>query len=130
MRREIPDELNDLSHAVIGAAIEVHRELGAGFLESVYEAALCHELEQRHIPFQRQALIPVQYKGVAVGESRLDLFVDDRLVVELKAVDQVSSLHFAQVKNYLKATGCQLGLLINFNTSMLSRSIKRIVLTQ
>jgi GxxExxY protein len=129
MNRGIPDELNDLSHAVIGAAIEVHRELGAGFLESVYETALCHEMAVRGIPFERQASITVRYKDIVAGDARLDVFVDQRIIVELKAVEQVSPLHHAQVKNYLKATGCQLGLLINFNTDILSRSIKRIILT-
>src|SRR3989337_4468500 len=83
-------ELDDLAHRVIGAAIEVHRLLGPGFLESVYEEALCVELELRSIPFKRQAVVAVEYKGHQVGESRLDLLVDDVLILELKAVDALS----------------------------------------
>jgi GxxExxY protein len=124
---ELEARVNRLSHEVIGAALEVHRLLGPGFLESLYEEALCIELELRKITFQRQAPIPVHYKGRVVGENRLDLLVGDCLVVELKAVDQLATIHTAQVLAYLKATGHKLGLLINFNVPVLKYGIKRVI---
>ena len=123
-------ELDDLAHRVIGSAIEVHRLLGPGFLESVYEEALCVELALRDIPFARQVPIGVRYKGEQVGEARLDLLVHDTLVVELKTVESIAPIHWAQVLSYLKATRLRLGLLINFNVSVLQRGIKRVVQTQ
>lgn len=122
-------ELDQLAHAVIGAAIEVHRALGPGFLESVYEEALSFELEQRAVPFTRQHVISVSYKGRPVGEGRLDMLVAGRLVVELKAVDELAPIHMAQVISYLKATGHKLGLLINFNVPILKQGIRRVVLS-
>lgn len=122
-------ELDQLAHAVIGAAIEVHRALGPGFLESVYEEALSFELEQRAVPFTRQHVISVSYKGRPVGEGRLDMLVAGRLVVELKAVDELAPIHMAQVISYLKATGHKLGLLINFNVPTLKQGIRRVVLS-
>ena len=126
--RELDDRINRLSHAVVGAAIEVHKELGPGFLESVYEEALCIELDERGIPFVRQAVVELGYKGKRVGESRLDLLVGGELVVELKAVDALAPLHSAQVLSYLRATGHPLGLLINFNVPVLKSGIKRMAL--
>jgi GxxExxY protein len=123
-------ELDRLAHDVIGAAIEVHRILGPGFLESVYEEAMCVELGLRGIPFVRQYQSSIDYKGHAVGEHRLDLLVGDVLVVELKAVDALAPVHTAQVMSYLKANGKRLGLLINFNTPVLRQGIKRVVLSQ
>jgi GxxExxY protein len=126
---EPSSDLDARAHAVIGAAIEVHSVLGAGFLESTYEQALAIELALRRIPFQRQWPISLSYKGHAVGEARLDFLVDDRLIVELKAVDMVHPIHHAQVINYLKATRLQLGLFINFNVEALRDGLKRVVLT-
>src|SRR5690242_19807437 len=108
-------DIDDLAGAVIGVAIEVHRTLGLGFLESVYEEALCHELELREIPFQRQPPISVTYKGRSVGEGRMDLLVDKKLVVELKSVDALAPLHTAQRLSYLRAGNYRAGLLFNFN---------------
>jgi GxxExxY protein len=123
-----PDEQVDrLAHAVIGAAIEVHRILGPGFLESVYEEALCVELRSRGIPFARQLVVQLKYKGYDVGEGRLDLLVGDALVVELKAVEALAQIHSVQLLSYLKATGHQLGLLINFNVPVLRNGIKRVI---
>jgi GxxExxY protein len=119
---------NRLSGEVIGAAIEVHRILGPGYLESVYEDALCVEFELRGIRFSRQHPIKVSYKGRGVGESRLDLLVDNVLIVELKAVDALLPIHKAQVISYLRATGLHLGLLINFNEVTLMRGLRRIIL--
>ena len=126
-KKSISEELNALSHVVIGAAIEVHRTLGPGFLESVYEQALCVELELRHIPFDNQVEIGVGYKGRIIGEGRLDILVANALIVELKAVDALAPIHEAQLLSYLKATGHRLGLLMNFNVPILRNSIRRII---
>lgn len=127
--REPSQELDELARAVIGAAIEVHRLLGPGFLESVYEEALCVELDLRGVPYARQAAIAVDYKGHLVGEGRVDLLVGDVLIVELKAADTLAPIHTAQVISYLKATGHQLGLLMNFSVPVLKDGIKRVVLS-
>lgn len=126
---EPPKELNTLTHAVIGAAIEVHRTLGPGYLESVYEEALSEELRRRALAFKRQAPFGVKYKGKDVGEGRVDLLIEERLLIELKAVDALAPVHTAQVLSYLKATGLPVGLLINFNVPVLRNGIKRIVLS-
>jgi GxxExxY protein len=120
--------LNDLTHSVIGAAIEVHRELGPGFLESVYEEALTLKLSSRGIPFLCQHIITVVYKDHHIGESRLDLLVDNCLIVEMKAVDTLLPIHTAQIISCLKMTSLSLGLLINFNVKMLKQGVKRIIL--
>lgn len=123
-----PNENTDrLAHAVIGAAIEVHRRLGPGFLEEVYEEALCVELRLRQIPFERQKRIPLEYRGEVVGEPKLDLLVGEAVVVELKAVKALAPIHRAQVISYLKAARLHLGLLINFNVLLLRDGIQRIV---
>ena len=123
-----PDEIVDrLAYAVIGAAMEVHKALGPGFLESVYEEALCLELQARGIPFVRQAKVSIVYKGRLIGEGRIDLLVGDALIVELKAVEALAPIHSTQVLSYLKATGLHLGLLINFNMSSLRDGLKRVV---
>ncbi len=127
MNPEPTDELDRLAHEVIGAAIEVHRILGPGFLESVCEDALCIELQLRNIPFQRQVPIPVVYKNVPIAQARLDLLVSGKLIVELKTVDALAPIHKAQTISYLKATGLTLALLINFNTPVLKDGIKRII---
>ncbi len=125
-----PDiKLDNTARKVIGAAIEVHRHLGPGFFESVYKDALAFELASHGIPFQRQAVVSVSYKGNVVGSGRVDLLVSDELVVELKAVDSLLPVHHAQLLSYLKALGATLGLLINFNVRLLREGIKRIVLT-
>ena len=122
--------VDELAKAVIGAAMEVHTILGAGFLESTYEQALAIELALRGISFQRQWPVALNYKGELVGEARLDFLIDGELIVELKAVDCLHPIHHAQVINYLRATQRQLGLLINFNVEHLRDGIKRIVLTE
>jgi GxxExxY protein len=129
----VGDELDSLACAVIGAALEVHKQLGPGLLESVYEEAMCVELRLRGIPFANQVIVSVNYKGYAVGENRLDLLVGDQthaaLIVELKAVEALNTLHQAQLITYLKITGHRLGLLINFNVPRLREGgIKRMVL--
>ena len=125
-----PDEhLDHLAYQTIGAAIEVHRHLGPGFLENVYEAALAVELEKRSIAFERQVAIHVDYKGIKVGESRIDLMVEKTLVVELKAIDALLPIHKARLISYLKAVNKSLGLLINFKVEALRTGIQRVVLT-
>ncbi|MCH7939737.1 MAG: GxxExxY protein [Candidatus Marinimicrobia bacterium] len=121
-------EIEQLARNVIGAAIEVHRALGAGFLESVYEEALCIELDHKNIPYQRQYPIAVNYRDRSVGEGRLDLLVGEKLIVELKAIEAIAPIHMAQVISYLKTTGFNLALLINFNVRVLKDGIKRIIL--
>ena len=122
------ERVDALARAVIGAAIEVHRTLGPGFLESVYEEALAVELRLRDIPFEEQRKMGIDYKAHVVGEGRIDLLVDELLIVELKAVDALLPLHTAQLLSYLKATGKRLGLLINFNAEVLRDGLKRVVL--
>jgi len=122
-------ELNKLSEQIIGAAIEVHRALGPGLLESAYEECLCRELALRSIPFERQRSLPVQYKGVKLDFGyRIDLLVDESVVVEIKAVESVQPIHEAQLLTYLKLGGWKLGLLINFNVPILKEGIRRRIL--
>jgi GxxExxY protein len=122
------DYLNNLSKEVIGAAIEVHRDLGPGLLESSYEVSLQHELKLRGISSIRQLLLPIQYKELVIPDAyRIDLLVDDSLVVELKTVQTLLPIHSAQVLTYLKMSNKHLGLLINFHTIRLADEIKRIV---
>ena len=128
--QEPEEELDRLASAVIAAAVEVHRNLGPGFLESVYERSLCVELALRGIHYRCQVPIAVEYKGQRVGEGRIDLLVADRLIVEMKAVCGLEPIHGVQVRSYLKATGRTLGILINFNVPVLLRGVKRIVLTR
>ena len=120
---------DELAHAVIGAAIEVHRQLGPGFLEGIYEEALCVELLEAGITFERQKEIGVVYKGRTIGKHRLDLLAGGDLIVELKTVEELADIHKAQVISYLKATGVSLGLLINFNVPVLKSGVQRIVYT-
>jgi len=126
-RSEPSAELDRLAHAVIGAAIEVHKLLGPGHLESAYEAALCVELELRGIRFSKQFAYGIEYKGRQVGSGRIDLLVDDQLMVELKSCDGIAPIHTAQILSYLKVTGRILGLIINFNVVLLQDGIKRVV---
>ena len=115
------------AHQVVGAALEVHRTLGPGFLESIYEQALCAERLSRAVPFRRQVPIAVRYKGQIVGQGQLDLLIGQRLVVELKAVEALAPIHAVQLRSYLKATGLTLGLLVNFNVPFLQQGIRRII---
>lgn len=126
--RELDRETNTLSERVIGAAIEVHRELGPGLLESIYEQALCRELKINGIPFERQAVLPVHYKGELLdGTLRLDLVVSKTIIVELKAVDAMLPVHEAQLLSYLKLANKPLGLLFNFHAPILKQGLKRLI---
>ena len=120
-------EINDLTGEVIGAAIEVHKALGPGLLESTYEECLCIELGLRNIPFERQQEIPIEYKGFNLNHAyRLDIVVPNKLIVELKACESLEPIHDAQLLTYLKLSGIKVGLLINFNVSVLKEGIKRL----
>jgi GxxExxY protein len=122
-------EGDELTHSVIGAAIEVHRALGPGLLENAYEECLCHELALRRIAFRRQVQQPVSYKGVKLDCGyRLDLLVAERLVVEVKAVEALHPIHTAQLLTYLKLSGHRVGLLLNFHAPVLKDGLKRLVL--
>ncbi len=129
MLREPGDEVNLLSNRVIGIAIDVHRALGPGYIESVYENALCKEFDLQGIPFVNQHPIEVIYKGSMVGEGRLDFLIGGKLILEIKAVGSLAPVHFTQLRSYLKATGLDLGLLINFNETRLCDGIRRVVFT-
>jgi GxxExxY protein len=121
-----PKHLNAITDRVIGAAIDVHRALGPGLLESAYEACLAFELNQRGMKVARQVPLPVVYKGVKLECGyRLDLLVEDVVIVELKAVDAISDVHRAQILSYLKISGLKVGLLLNFNVKMLKDGLVR-----
>jgi len=119
-------DINKLTWEVIGAAIEVHKTLGPGLLESVYEECLCRELQLCEISYERQKSLPVEYKGEMLDCGyRLDLMVEDRLIVELKSCEELQPIHEAQLLTYLKLTNKKIGLLINFNVPVLKDGIKR-----
>ncbi len=121
-------ERDPLSETVIGCGIEVHRALGPGLLESVYEECLCHELHANNISFTRQVAVPVIYKNVKLETGfRADIIVEDELLLEIKSVERLLPVHEAQVLTYLKFSGIGKGLLLNFNTKVLKDGIKRFV---
>lgn len=119
----------DLTGLIIGAAIEVHKYLGPGLLESAYEECLCYELTAQGIPYERQKILPVIYKGKLLEcVYRIDILVDNKVVLELKSIEKVLPVHEAQLLTYLKLTGIKTGLLVNFNVSLLKDGIKRFVI--
>ena len=119
----------ELTEKVIGAAIEVHKHWGPGLFEGVYEKSLCRELQLRGLSVESQVEIPLIYKGEPVGDSlRMDLFVEKKLVVELKSVAALEPIHDAQLLTYMKLVHCKVGLLINFNVTVLTHGVKRMVL--
>jgi len=121
--------LNELSSKIIGAALEVHKELGPGLLESVYEACLCHELSKQNVSFDSQVDLPIIYKGEITNKTyRVDILVENCIIVELKAVDTISPIHEAQLLTYMKLLNINLGLLINFNVDILKNGIRRKIL--
>lgn len=125
---DLEDKSNSLASSIIGAAIDVHSELGPGLLESAYEEALCHELKLRGLSFIRQKNVPVQYKGIKLDCGyRIDLFVEDLVVVELKSVLKIEPVFTAQLLTYLKQLNVWLGLLLNFNLPVMKQGIKRMV---
>ena len=122
------DELNSLSSSIIGAAIEVHRVLGPGLLEAMYEAAMCIELDDRRLKYTCQTRIPAYYKGRLLGEYHVDLMVEDAIIVEVKSVAALSPVFDAQLLTYMRLTTKRLGLLLNFNSRLMKDGIKRLVL--
>lgn len=120
---------SDLTSLIIEAAIEVHRNLGPGLIESVYETCMCYELNERKLSFDRQKDLALVYKGISLDSTcRLDLVVESKVIIELKSVDQLHSVHEAQLLTYLKLSGIKIGLLINFNSRLLKDGIRRFVL--
>ena len=122
------EDINQLTEKIIGCAIEVHRNLGPGLLENTYEEALCIEFDQHQIPYRRQLPFPILYKGRSISEYRLDLLVDETVVVEIKSVERFDPVFEAQVLTYLRATDKKVGLLINFNSRLLRDGVKRFIL--
>lgn len=121
----------DLTEKIIGAIIEVHRELGPGLMESAYEECLCHELRLAGLSFQRQVEVPVRYKGIKLDCGyRIDLLVEGKVIVEIKAVDRLLPVHEAQLLTYMKITRTPVGLLVNFNVSLATKGIVRKVLRE
>ena len=122
-------ENDSLTEQIIGAAIQVHRELGPGLLESAYEACLCHELSLNNLKVERQKAIPISYKGIKLDAGyRLDLVVENQVIVEIKAVSELLPVHEAQLLSYLKQVGGGRGLLINFNVKLLKHGLRRLII--
>jgi len=123
-------ELNELTGQIIGAAIEVHRHLGPGLLESAYETCLAYELQQLGLIVERQKALPLVYKEIRLDQGyRIDLLVEQSVVVEIKVVEQIAPVHEAQVLSYLRFSGCKVGLLLNFNVKLLKDGIRRFIMT-
>lgn len=129
-KEDISDELNGLSKVAVDSAFRVHKKLGVGLLEKVYELALMEELADKGINVERQASLPVFYNGKCLDEAgyRLDLLIEEKLIIEVKAIETILPVHQAQLLTYLKLSKLRLGLLINFNAELLKHGIKRIVL--
>ena len=120
--------MNELTGAIIGAAIEVHRNLGPGLLESAYESCLLWELRQKDLKVETQVPVPIRYKGIQLDAGyRIDLLVQDKIIVEMKAIDKIQPIHTAQVLTYLKMTNLKMALILNFNVGLMRSGIKRII---
>jgi len=127
--KPIPSETNEIARQIVDAAFAVHTALGPGLLESVYEVCLAHELRKRGLTVRQQVVLPVHYDGVRLDAGlRLDLLVNDTVIVEIKAVENLLPVHKAQALTYLKLTGCRLALLINFNVPVIKEGIHRLAL--
>ena len=130
-RHKVSDRLglNQLTREIIGAAIEVHRHLGPGLLESAYETCLAYELTELGLAFERQKALPLIYKDIQLDQGyRIDLLVEEKVVVEVKAIERITPVHEAQVLSYLRFSGCKIGLLLNFNVRLLKDGIRRFIL--
>ncbi len=122
-------DLNNISGAIVDSAINVHKNLGPGLLESIYEEALCYEFEKRRLSYERQKRLKIPYEEIVLKtDFRLDLIVENKIIVELKCVERIIPIHEAQLLTYLKITDCKLGLLLNFNCPLMKDGIKRIIL--
>ena len=120
-------KLNDISGEVLNAAIEIHKEIGPGLLESVYEVLLAHELKTRGLTVERQVIVPIEYRGIKFEEGyRLDLIVEDTVIVEIKSVEELTKVHHKQLLTYLRMMDKPLGLLLNFNVHLMKEGISRI----
>jgi GxxExxY protein len=129
MHEPLPERTEAAARAAVQAAIRVHRELGPGLLESVYEHCLSYELSRMEVPAQRQLALPIRYGGVELEAGyRLDLVVDDSVIIEIKSIEALAPIHDAQVLTYLKLSGLRLGLLINFNVPFLKQGLRRLIL--
>jgi GxxExxY protein len=122
------NDINKLTERIIGCAIEVHRNLGPGLLESMYESALCVEFELANLKYQRQVTFPIRYKEKMIGEHRVDIIVENAVIIEIKSVEWFDPVFEAQLLTYLKISNKKVGLLINFNTKLLKQGIKRLIL--
>ncbi len=128
---KFPDLGGELTHKVIGCAIEVHKTLGAGLLESAYESCLIYELQNIGLDVKSQVILPIQYKDMKIDNAyRIDLLVEDKLIIELKSVENIQSIHKAQIISYMRLSQKPLGLLINFNTTLLKNGIERFALEE
>jgi GxxExxY protein len=126
---EVKQSINEITEKIIGAAIAVHKELGPGLLESAYEACLVYELVQNGLKVESQKSLPVSYRGIKVDCGyRIDLLVEDQIILELKSIEKIEPIHEAQLLSYLKLSGFKIGLLINFNVRLLRNGIRRFVL--
>ena len=127
--KPLPDELNRISGEIVDAAFRVHKTLGPGLLESAYEACMAHEMSLRNLNFRTQVVLPVVYEGVKLDAGfRIDMLVEDQVIVEMKAVEKIIPLHEAQLMTYLRLSNLRLGLLINFNVRLIKDGIKRMVI--
>jgi GxxExxY protein len=125
-----PAVASDVTERIIGCAIEVHRHLGPGLLESVYESAMCLELRSARLPFERQVGVPLFYKGELIAEHRPDLVVDGQVVVEIKSVERFNPVFLAQMFTYLRVTGLHVGLILNFNRAVMKDGVRRVSLRE
>jgi GxxExxY protein len=121
-------EINAVTQKIIGHAIEVHRALGPGLLETIYEAAMCIEFDDAGVKYERQTRLPAYYKGRLLGEYRVDLVVDDLVLVEIKSIERLNPVYEAQLRTYLRLTGKRIRLLINFNSRLFKDGVKRLIL--
>ncbi len=127
--RDTEEDVNVISGYIVDAAVNVHKNLGPGLLESIYEEALCYELDKRKVFYEKQKAIQVPYENIVLKtDFRLDLFVENKIVVELKCSERLIPLYEAQLLTYLKITNCRLGLLLNFNAPLMKEGIRRIIL--
>ena len=124
---EIEPDLDAVTERIIGACIEVHKELEPGLTEALYQEALCHEFDLRGVRYQKQVTVPVMYKGKRIGDTRVDLLVEDCVIVELKACEALNAVHRAQLICYLQLKQLHVGLLVNFNVAVLKDGLKRVV---
>ena len=127
---EIDPKMDQLTESIIGACIEVHKEPGPGLTENLYEEVLCHELDLRGIRYRRQVVVPVTYKGKFIGKTRVDLVVEELVIVELKSCEGLNAVHRAQLLCYLQILKLKVALLVNFNVSILTDGVKRVVLSK